>query len=91
MLATDLGTSPSDTELWEFARKGDLVIVSKDADFSARIIVQDPPPRVVHLRFGNMRLRDFHAVLGRLWPQIESSLTTNKLVNVYRDRIEGVG
>lgn len=89
--ATTLGASPTDTELWEYARKSELAIVSKDADFSARIIVQSPPPWVVHLRFGNLRLGEFHAVLGQLWPQIETALKTNKLVHVYRDRVEGIG
>ena len=35
-----VGRNPSDSQIWEFARKHDLVIVSKDADFSDRIITQ---------------------------------------------------
>ena len=68
-----------------------MVIVSKDADFSDRIILHSPPPWVVHLRFGNLRKNDFHALLGRVWPQIEKLLKIHKLVNVYADRIEGIG
>lgn len=82
--------SVSDTHVWELARKRRLVIVSKDADFSARIIISTPPPWVVHLRFGNMRRRDFHARLAAAWPQVEVLLKTHKLVNVYADRVEGV-
>ena len=89
--ASKLGDSPTDTQVWDFARQGDLVILTKDADFSDRIIVQSPPPRVVHLRFGNLRRRDFHARLGRVWPQVEALLQTHKLVNVYIDRVEGIG
>jgi predicted nuclease of predicted toxin-antitoxin system len=87
----DVGSSPSDTAVWEYARANELIIVSKDADFSARIVVQQPPPWVVHLRFGNLRLKEFQSVLARLWPQIETALKTNKLVHVYRDRVEGIG
>jgi predicted nuclease of predicted toxin-antitoxin system len=54
-----------------------LVIVTKDADFSDRIIVSNPPPRVVHLRFGNMRKNDFHAFLQNIWPQIEQLIQTH--------------
>lgn len=68
-----------------------MVIVSKDADFSDRIIIHSPPPWVVHLRFGNLRKKDFHALLARLWSQIETLLKFHKLVNVYADRIEGIG
>jgi len=82
---------PTDSEVWEFARRRELVIVSKDADFSDRIIVQRPPPWVVHLRFGNLRKNDFHALLSRVWPQVEILLKSHKLVNVYSDRLEGIG
>jgi predicted nuclease of predicted toxin-antitoxin system len=86
----DRRRSISDTHVWELARKRRLVIVSKDADFSARIIVSTPPPWVVHLRFGNMRRRDFHARLAAAWSQVEALLKTHKLVNVYADRVEAV-
>lgn len=86
----DLGESLSDTEIWEYAKVNNLVIVTKDADFSDRIITSSPPPRVVHLRFGNMRKRDFHAFLGRVWPRIETQIKTHKLVNVYPHSLESV-
>lgn len=89
--ASRIGRNPSDSRIWEFARKHDLVIVSKDADFSNRIITSAPPPRVVHLRFGNLRKSEFHSLLDRVWPQIETLLKSHKLVNVYADRLEGIG
>ena len=42
-----VGAQPNDSQIWEFARQEELVIVSKDADFSDRIIVRSPPPWVV--------------------------------------------
>ncbi len=89
--ASKIGHNPSDSQIWEFARKHDLVIVSKDADFSDRIITNSPPPRVVHLRFGNLRKSEFHALLVRVWPQIETLLKSHKLVNVYAERLEAIG
>jgi predicted nuclease of predicted toxin-antitoxin system len=83
--------NPSDSQIWAYARKRRLVIVSKDADFSDRIIICKPPPWVVHLRFGNLRRREFHALLARVWPQIEKLLRSHKLVNVYLNRLEGIG
>jgi hypothetical protein len=52
-------------------------------------MAQQPPPWVVHLRFGNLRRHDFHSALARLWPAIEALLPMHKLVNVYLDCIEG--
>lgn len=91
LAASELGPSPKDTQAWEFARRRELVIVTKDADFSDRIILGKPPPWVVHLRFGNLRLKDFHVRLARAWPQVEALLKSHKLVNVYADRVEGIG
>lgn len=89
--ATKLGSNPTDSELWSHARTNRLVIVTKDADFSDRILVSQPPPWIVHLRFGNMRRAEFHRFLASVWSQIESMLPTNKLICVYGDRIEAFG
>ena len=83
-----LGMSHADAAVWAYAKAESLAIVSKDADFSDRILLSQPPPRVVHLRIGNLRRADFHAFLARVWPQIETLLPAHKLVNVYLDRIE---
>ncbi len=88
VFSTSLGDSPSDTALWSYGREHTLVIVTKDADFSDRIMQAAPPPWIVHLRFGNLRRNDFHSLLARMWPGIEALLPDHKLICVYRDRIE---
>lgn len=87
---TVLGPNPTDSQVWEHAKRERLVIVSKDTDFSDRIIVNKPPPWVVHLRFGNLRRREYHALLAKVWPQVETLLQSHKLVNVYADHVEGI-
>ena len=86
--ARDLGENPSDSELWDLAKAARSVIVTKDTDFSDRILVSEPPPWIVHLRFGNMQRKEFHRFLAAVWPQVESLLPTYKLICVYADRIE---
>jgi len=88
--AREIGESLSDTALWEYARAHEFVIVTKDADFSHRVMVFGPPPRIIHLRVGNIRRKDFHEFLARVWSEIETLLPENKLINVYLDRIEAV-
>ena len=85
-----LGESPSDTQIWQYAKQNDLAIVTKDADFSNRFMVDDSPPKVVHLRLGNMRQRVFHVFLASVWPKIESLIVDCKLIDVYQDRIEAI-
>ncbi len=85
-----LGEGASDAAVWEHARTNALAIVSRDADFSARVMLATPPPWIVHLRGGNMRLAVLHAWLAAAWPHVERLLPAHKLVSVYADRIESV-
>jgi len=87
---SELNRGIPDKEIWEYAKVNALVIVTKDADFSNRMMLNTPPPWVVHLRFGNVRRIEFHDFLARVWPRIEELLPGNKVVNVYLDRIEAI-
>jgi predicted nuclease of predicted toxin-antitoxin system len=87
-ITTALGASPTDSTIWNHARGHSLVIVTKDADFSHRIMLSTPPPWIVHLRFGNLRRKEYHALLAKMWPHIEALLPVHKLICVYADRIE---
>lgn len=80
----------SDEEIWEYAGTHQLTIVTKDADFSHRIIVSSPPPKIIHLKIGNMKLKDFASFINNFWSDIEKVSRTHKLVNVFDDRIEAV-
>jgi predicted nuclease of predicted toxin-antitoxin system len=88
--SSDFGRGISDTVIWERARAHSLVILTKDADFSNRMLVSSSPPWIVRLRFGNMRKRDFHSLLAKMWSRIEILLPEHKLINVYPNRIEGI-
>ncbi len=68
--ARELGESVTDAFIWEYARHNELIIVTKDTDFSNRMLMVDPPPRIVHLCFGNLRLEEFHEHLANVWPRV---------------------
>lgn len=42
-----------DRAIWDFARSNGFTIVSLDADFAERAILNGPPPKVIWLRCGN--------------------------------------
>ena len=88
--ATDFGENPTDTELWNLASERALVVITKDADFSNRILLGSSPPWIVHLRLGNLRLKELIQQLTLLWPEVEVLLPRHKLVTVLHDRIEAV-
>ncbi|UXE61649.1 MAG: DUF5615 family PIN-like protein [Woronichinia naegeliana WA131] len=40
-----LGKSFSDTEIWQYAKEKNLVIITKDVDFSDRLMLDSNPPK----------------------------------------------
>ena len=84
----DLGESWSDLEIWRYARENNLVIVTKDADFSDWVMLSEPPPKVIHLRFGNMKMRDFYQFIQKIWPETARLIEYYKLVIVCANNIE---
>jgi predicted nuclease of predicted toxin-antitoxin system len=88
--ATDLGTRPSDQEIWDRGKEEDWIILTQDADFFDRLIVDGPPPRVVWVRTGNLRRRAMEDLLVRVWPAVERLLDQASLIEIHNDRIEGI-
>ncbi len=80
----------SDSQIWQYAKKRSLTIVTKDVDFSNRIITAEPPPKVIHLRIGNMKLAEFRYFMLTNWEEMERMSANHKLVDVYIDRIIGI-
>lgn len=89
--ARDLGENPGDSVLWAYAAEHALVLVTKDADFTDRVLSQgSPPPWVVRLHCGNLRARAMRLFLEEHWPQVEALLPEHRLIQVYLDRIEAL-
>lgn len=86
----DIDDSLSDEQIWEYARQNDLIIISKDADFSLKVLIKGPPPKVIHLKFGNLKMSAFYDVIVEIWDEIENELEDHSLINVYLDRIESI-
>lgn len=86
----DIGDDWKDSQIWEFARMHSLTIITKDSDFSNRVLFHNPPPKVIHIRFGNIRMSEFHDIIANVWEEVIEMNEKFKLVNVFSDRIEGI-
>jgi predicted nuclease of predicted toxin-antitoxin system len=86
----DLGAGWSDTRIWSHAAANGLTIVSKDADFSDRVLLADDGPSVIHIRVGNLTISELHRYLTAVWPDVCRASDACRLVRVFRDRIESV-
>ncbi len=86
----DIDDGWTDEQIWNYAKENNLTIITKDADFSNRIIFHEPPPKVIHIRFGNMKMNDFFSTITKNWNDVIGLSEDHKLVNVFRDRIEAI-
>lgn len=86
----DINDEWTDEQIWNYAKENNLTIITKDADFSHRIILSAPPPKVIHIRFGNLTFQELFKVLTDNWAEIQNLSSKYKLVNVFRDRIEAI-
>jgi predicted nuclease of predicted toxin-antitoxin system len=57
------GSSASDLIIWEYARKNEFAILTKDNDFDERSQLLGCPPKVIHLICGNKSTQEIQAFL----------------------------
>lgn len=67
-----------DQEIYALAReRGNVILVSKDADFPELVNRLGAPPKVVNIRIGNARSKDLWARLQPALKEIVHILTTS--------------
>ena len=77
----------NDAAIWEFAKRNDRIIVTKDDDFADRAVNARLGPQVLWLRIGNCTNDVLFAWLEPLLPQILAKLAEgSRLVEVIRIR-----
>jgi len=86
----DIDDEWSDQQIWNYAKKNNLTIITKDSDFSNKIMLHTPPPKVIRIRFGNMKMKEFFEITTKLWDDVLVLNSNHKLVNVFKDRIEAL-
>ncbi len=80
----------SDSQIWQYAKERNLTIVTKDADFSDRMLLNEPPPRIIHIKLGNMKMKAFHALISSIWEEVCELSKQYKLVRIFEKRIDGI-
>jgi predicted nuclease of predicted toxin-antitoxin system len=80
----------TDSQIWQYAKDNNLTIITKDIDFSNKILFNTPPPKVFHIKYGNLKMKTFYEQISIVWDQILEMNVNHKLVNVFIDRIEGI-
>jgi predicted nuclease of predicted toxin-antitoxin system len=87
---TKIARSISDKNIWNYAVKNNLIILTKDSDFHERILYKEPPPKVVLFRLGNTSIAYLENFLETNWTKILEQINFAKLVIFFRYKIEGI-
>lgn len=56
--------------------------------FQIEFFLVSHPPRVIHIKFGNMKMKEFHQTISKVWDEVCKLSEQHRLVRVFNDRIE---
>lgn len=79
-----------DSNIWSFAKDNNLTIITKDSDFSYRMLKSEPPPKVIHFSLGNIKFQELETFLELKWYKIRGLSENHKLVNVHPVKITAI-
>lgn len=83
----DIDDRWKDTDIWNYALINNLTIITKDVDFYERILVSKKHPKVIHICFGNVLMKEFFSLMENIWPQIKVLNGQYALLKVFKDKI----
>ena len=68
----DINDEWSDDMIWQYAKENNLIVVTKDKDFSIKQLMNGAPPKVIHIRFGNVNMKTFFQIIISCWNDVET-------------------
>lgn len=77
-------------EIWNYAKENNLIILTKDANFTALAMLYGYPPKIIHFKIGNLRINDFYNFINKIWPKLDETIESYNIINVFNDRIEAI-
>jgi len=66
-----------DFEIWEFAKKNGLVIVTQDSDFNDLNSLYGFPPKIIWIRTGNLKTMEIADILRNYSKDIDNFIDDN--------------
>lgn len=80
------GNATGDKDIISLAAN-DGIVISKDEDFYQSFLLYGKPPQLIHVKVGNMRLKEVTDLFIIIAPKIVDLLGQHDLLEVHRDKI----
>jgi predicted nuclease of predicted toxin-antitoxin system len=90
IFVADINLQMSDTEIWDYALKNELIILTKDTDFYNRFLVSSTAPKIIYFQLGNCSLKQLHHYFNGNWERIQSEIENSRLIIAKENHIECV-
>lgn len=65
----------TDNEIWNYALKYDLVVLTKDTDFYNKALVAEKAPKIIHFQLPNVSLSELHKYFELNWEKLKSEIS----------------
>jgi predicted nuclease of predicted toxin-antitoxin system len=85
----DIKKINSDTDIWEYSFKNELVILTKDSDFYYRSLYSKKYHKVVWIKTGNIKKKSFNLFIQSVWKEVEEMLSLKSFIIIDEEKIEG--
>jgi predicted nuclease of predicted toxin-antitoxin system len=75
-----------DTDIWQYAIKNDLIIITKDTNFYYRSLASSVAPKVVWVKTGKMKKKRFNRFIKSSWRKVEKKLLATSFIKLQRKK-----
>ena len=83
------GIQLPDETLWQYAKKENLIVISKDRDFFDFSLLRGLPPQVLYINVGNCSNDRLLSILEQVWEETKKALAAgNSLVIITQSGIQ---
>ena len=88
VFVSDINLQMTDSEIWDYAFKNELVILTKDTDFYNRFLVSKNTPKIIYFQLGNCSLKQLHQYFNDNWVKIQSEIENSRLIIAKENHVE---
>jgi predicted nuclease of predicted toxin-antitoxin system len=86
--AADWGAGFPDKEIWDYALKNDLIILTRDSDYFYWMIQAKKSPKVVYFKLQQQGRKELEEYFGLHWKQICTLIETHRMVIATTDSLD---
>lgn len=67
----------SDSDIWNYAKENNLIVLTKDSDFYYRAISDEKSVKVIYFKLGNQKLSELHLYFSNNWNLIKDKIESH--------------